>query len=76
MLNPTCERYAEIKAFQYMLNKFLRAQNTNSISNTSILSIMYLLQNTGESLQAIQVSRLSMHVLGYNYFYYHLFTVR
>ena len=68
MLNPTCERYTEIKAFQYMLNTFLHAQNTNSISNTSILSIMYLLQNAGESLQAIKVSRLSMHVLGYNYF--------
>lgn len=51
-----CKRYAETKAYQYMLHKFLGTQNNESISNHTITSIMYLLQNAGESLQVIQVS--------------------
>jgi len=54
-LNALCKHYAEIKAYQYMLYQFLGTQNSN-ISNVTILSIMYLLQNAGESLQTIQVS--------------------
>ena len=39
-----------------MLYQFFYTQNTGNISNATITSIMYLLQNAGESLQSIQVS--------------------
>ena len=57
-LNTTCIHYTEIKAYQYMLHQFLGTQNTAKITNATILSIMYLLQNAGESLQTIQVSKI------------------
>ena len=56
-LTKTCEFYAGIKVYQYMLHQFLGIQNTSNISNVTLLSILYLLQNAGESLQTIQVSK-------------------
>ena len=47
-----CKYYAEIKAYQYKLNKL------STSPNKTIESVMYLLQSAGESLQAIEVSTL------------------
>ena len=54
-----CKYYAEIKAYQYKLNKFSVSRN---VSNSTIASVMYLLQSAGESLQAIEVSIVMVHV--------------
>ena len=62
-LTATCRHYTEIKAYQYMLHQLLGTQTTSNISNATILSIMYLLQNAGESLQTIQVSYISTYKL-------------
>ena len=48
-----CKYYAKIKAYQYILHKFFTSSNK---SNTTIVSIMYLLQSAGESLQTIEVN--------------------
>ena len=50
----TCEYYAEIKAYQYMLHNNSNSQDSTNI--TTIASILYLLQSAGESLQSIEVS--------------------
>ena len=50
-----CKYYAEIKAYQYKLNKLSTSPN---VLNKTIASVMYLLQSAGESLQAIEVSTL------------------
>ena len=54
-----CKYYAEIKAYQYKLNKFSISRN---VSNSTIASVMYLLQSAGESLQAIEVSITIVHI--------------
>ena len=54
-----CKKYADIKIYQVMLYKFFDSQATANISNTTILSIVYMLQQAGESLQEIQVYALS-----------------
>ena len=51
-----CKEYTDIKTYQFMLNRSFECQATASISNTTILSIIYMLQQAGESLQEIQVS--------------------
>ena len=43
-----------------MLNRSLECQATANISNTTILSIIYILQQAGESLQEIQVSSVEV----------------
>ena len=62
-LTTTCGRYAEVKAFQYMLHQFLGTQNASNIAKATILSVMYLLQNAGEFLQSIQVSILRYKII-------------
>ena len=53
----TCKKYACIKIYQLMLYQFMNshATATASVSNTTILSILYMLQQAKESLQEIQV---------------------
>ena len=50
-----CKEYADVKTYQYMLYQFLNSQATANVSNATILSIVYMLQQAGESLQEIQV---------------------
>ena len=52
----TCNKYVEIKLYQYMLYKIIETNDTGNVSNLTIISDMYLLQQAGELLQAIQVS--------------------
>ena len=56
-----CKEYAGIKTYQFMLYQLLRYQATATVSNATIISIVYLLQKAGESLQEIQVSFIYMH---------------
>ena len=66
-----CKLYLKIKAYQYMLYQFLNNNGTTvtAILKPTIKSILYLLQNIGESLQAIQVSitRIFFYVCIYVY---------
>ena len=39
-----------------MLYKIIETNDTGNVSNLTIISVMYLLQQVGELLQAIQVS--------------------
>jgi len=48
--------YAELKLYQYMLHQIVETCDTGNISNLTIISVMYLLQQAGELLEAIQVS--------------------
>ena len=51
-----CKEYADVKTYQYLLYQFLNnSQATANVPNTTILSIVYMLQQAGESLQEIQV---------------------
>ena len=63
-----CKEYAGIKAYQFLLYRFLRNQTTRDIDvpNVTISEIVYLLQIAGQSLQAIQVRS---HTI--NYYSYH-----
>jgi len=51
-----CRNYSMTKAYQYMLHRYLHRQQEMELSNTTITSILYLLQSAGESLQSAQVS--------------------
>ena len=55
-----CKEYAEIKTYQFMLYQFLGHQGAVNITNTTILSIVYLLQNARGYLQEINVSSLHL----------------
>ena len=61
----TCKQYADIKTYQLMLYKFMDSHATANVSNITILSILFILQQARESLQEIQVRNCHnlLHIL-------------